>query len=220
MKEVNITIRVDSRFYKALAENYEGTIEGFLESELANLYDEIVPPEDAFGIQADIDAEAEDHAKEKFALICMKNDYEDFYIMSADCKTFLDVAKAFATDVYSDLHGYALYNFKSSFGDYDEINGMAFNIMRESCGKDNRISVVAIFDMKDGENLLSVQTANEPNVRLFDIDKLYHATRDTINSDCDYYLGELREFEDQLKDNEAEIHLDEQGESKDAGMQM
>lgn len=112
MKEVNVTIRVDARRYNALFENYEGTVEGFLEAELAELYDEVVPPEENLGIEADIQAEEKDHATYKFALICMKDKDDSFYIMTNDCKTFLDVAKRFAIDVYHDYPEWSLNNFK------------------------------------------------------------------------------------------------------------
>ena len=220
MKDVNITISIDARKYNTLLENYEGTVEGFLEYELAVLYDEEVPPEKMLAVEADIKREEDDHAKNKFALICMKDENESFYVMTDNCKTFLDVAKTFAIDIHDYLDNYYIESFKSSFGDYDEINEMAFNIMSESCGTDKRIGVVAVFDMSIKENTLAVKTLGNPTFRVFDLDNLYRATTKTINRDHAFYCDQLKEFDEQLGSYEAEIHIEEQGENEDSGMQM
>ena len=78
MKAVNITVQMDARKFRALDENYEGTIEGFIESELDELYEQVVPPEQQLGIEGDIKDEEKDHANNKFALICMKDKDEEW----------------------------------------------------------------------------------------------------------------------------------------------
>lgn len=220
MKAVNITVHMDARKFRALDEYYEGTIEGFIESELDELYEQVVPPEQQLGIEGDIKDEEKDHANNKFALICMKDKSGSFFIMTDYCKTFLDVAKQYATDVYNDYPEWSIENFKSSFGDYDEINEMAFNILSESCGKDMRIGVVAVFNMDENENTLAIKTSENPAIRVFDLDNLYRATTNTINRDHDFYCDQLNEFDEQLGSYEAEIHIEEQGENEDSGMQM
>lgn len=220
MKAVNITVQMDARKFNALDEAYEGTIHGFIEHSLEELYEETVLPQDIEKIESDIKIEKQEHSKDKFALICMKDKSNEFYIMTDDCKTFLDVATRFALDVYNDYPEWSIDNFKSSFGDYDEINQMAFNILSESCGRDKRIGVVAVFNMDENDNTLAIKTSENPAIRVFDLDNLYRATTNTINRDHDFYCDQLNEFDEQLGSYEAEIHIEEQGENEDSGMQM
>ena len=79
MRTDNIIINYDARKLEALAKNYEGTLEGFIEYELDNLYEEVVPPELAYKIKTDQDIESRDNSKNRFGLIMLKDDDDDDY---------------------------------------------------------------------------------------------------------------------------------------------
>lgn len=203
MKNECITIYYDARKLEALAKNYEGTLEGFVEYELDNLYDEIVPPELAYKIKTDQDIESRDNSKNRFALILLKDNDDEVYFTSFECKSFVDIAKVFAEYVYTDMERYSMESIKNYFGDTDVINEPAFDIMSAACGKDDRIGVVAKFDI--GEDVIDIKTHDNPKWRSFEIEYFYRAASALLNEDNKYYMDDIEHLEQYIKKFDAEL---------------
>ena len=203
MRTDNIIINYDARKLEALAQNYEGTLEGFIEYELDNLYEEVVPPELAHKIKTDQDIESRDNSKNRFGLIMLKDDDDEVYITSFESKSFVDVAKIFAEYVYTDMERYDMMSLKNYFGDTDVINEPAFDIMSAACGKDDRIGVVAKFDI--GEGVIDIKTHDNPDWRSFEIEYFYRASSALLNDDNKYYMDDIEHLEQYIKKFNAEL---------------
>lgn len=203
MRTDNIIINYDARKLEALAKNYEGTLEGFIEYELDNLYDEVVPPELAYKIKADQEMESRDNSKNRFALIMLKYDDDEVYITSFESKSFVDVAKVYAEYIYADMERLDMTSLKDYFGETDIINEPAFDIMSYACGKDDRIGVVAKFDI--GEGVIDIKTPDNPDWRSFEIEYLYRASGALLNEDNKYYMDDIEHLEQYIKKFNAEL---------------
>lgn len=203
MRNEKIVINYDARKLEALAQHYEGTLEGFIEYELDNLYDEVVPPELAYKIKADQGIEIRDCAESRFALIHMKDGDDEIFITTYESKSFVDVAKVFAENVYIDMERFHMMSLKDYFGDTDVINEPAFDIMSAACGKDDRIGVVAKFDI--GEDVIDIKTHDNPEWRSFEIECFYRAANAVLDEDNKYYMDDIEHLEQYIKKFNAEL---------------
>lgn len=199
-----IKLNIDERKARMLESNYEGTIEGYLESELDTLLEEVVPVEELMYLHFDIEAEEKAHDPKKFAVIRLKNQDDICSFMTKWCKTALDFAKDFARNVYEEMEEYSMKAFIDAFGDYESIsNTEMFDIFSQACGKENNIGVVATVDV--GKALISIQTDTNPQIKEYDIHKFYNAISKVLDEKHALYQHEVEGFEKYLELYNAEI---------------
>ena len=205
MKHEQIVIECDARLLNALREGYtDETVEEYLNKKLGQLIDDYIDKEEMRDIMNDIDLEAEDHDEKKLAVICLKSGKDICCFTTKGCKTFLDVAKDFSENMYEDMERFFMESFVNCFGDSEgQLSEDAFSIIAGTCGKDDRIGVVATLDV--GRCLMSVRTAQNPNERVFDINLVNTAAERVIKEGHIFYKDELESFDKHLTTLGAEL---------------
>lgn len=205
MSKSKIELHYDSKMLRALAKYYEGTIEGFIESQLDSLYEDYVP-EDV--IQAIKDDEAYEKKLQGYGnctLIRIGGYDEEFCLVSYDEKTFMDVAKRYAYDIKEHANDYSYDSLATYFGEQDILSSQTFSMMAKAFEAEESLNAVVSIDIEGGT--IAVREKGMDGYRQFDIEQLSIALNDIRGKEYMLYRDEVEDFEHTLQLYGSEIQV-------------
>ena len=149
MENKEITLSLDKRKVEMLERNYEGTIEGYLESQLETLIDEVVPPEEQTAILADINFENDTRSPEKFALVRIADDYDTVYFTSTSANNLVSFAEMFVEDIYSSIERMTPKSLANLFDNAEPISKQAYDILCKAFENEPNIAIMIEINRDD-----------------------------------------------------------------------
>ena len=150
MKQIPITLYLDERVRNALSMYYEGTIEGYLESQIDSLFDEVVPSDVHELIVKDMAIESKATSEDKFSLIAISDGNDTIYFSSDGCKTIKDFGESFMSGIIEDnSYNCDLVYYQSAFVDTETLGKKNFDVLCSAMNSNDCISFVAKIDMKN-----------------------------------------------------------------------
>lgn len=211
MRNHTISISVDERIYKAIADSYDGTVEGYLEDQLAKMFDDYVTPEEQTLVMADIELEDKTNPEGKVALIQIENESDPVNIACEDYVSPYEIAIIFAQEIFDPKgeYKYSAETYMNNFGYWNAISDIPFDIMCQSMGNDDRINAIVKINLEN--DIVSVKGIGNNDFKHYSLDTFYNAAASAIESGFTYYGDSLSLFQEYLDRNELSFSEDDQG---------
>ncbi len=207
----NITLTIDERIYKAIDDSYDGTIEDYLENQLGILFEQYVTPEDQTLVLADMELEDETNPEGKLALIQIVNDNDPVNIACEDYRSVYEIAKVFEEEIFDPKgeYEYSADSYINSFGYWNRIPDIPFDIMCQSMQNDERINAIVKIDLES--DMVSVMKNGDSGYKHYSLDTFYNAAASAVESGYTYYGDRLSAFQEYLDRNELSMTDNNQG---------
>ena len=211
MRNHTISISVDERIYKAIADSYDGTVERYLEDQLAKMFDDYVTPEEQTLVMADIELENKTNQAGKVALIQIENDCDPVNIACEDYVSPYEIAIIFAQEIFDPKgeYEYTAASYMSNFGYWNVIPDIPFDIMCKSMDNDERINAIVKINLEN--DTVSVKCVGDSNYKQYTLDTFYNAAASAVESGYTYYGDRLSVFQEYLGRNELSMTDNGQG---------
>lgn len=202
MRNHTVSISVDERIYKAIADSYDGTVEGYLEDQLAKMFDDYVTPEKQTLVMADIELEDKTNPEGKVALIQIENDSDPVNIACEDYVSPYEIAIIFAQEIFDPKgeYEYTAASYMSNFGYWNVIPDIPFDIMCKSMDNDERINAIVKINLEN--DTVSIKGVGNSDYKHYTLDTFYNAAASAVESGYTYYGDRLSAFQEYLDRNE------------------